>query len=247
MALYRFVLERFHIDNTRSRHEDTDTVTFGARAGEARTFVQSKLAGDVNNGDHGVGIASPPLYVPGQGKPAVFSYFIYNGDTSKLQVSLDDEAGKVIDLYTEQILEGGPSQDPGADIPDDPDLPDGASFDDTSWVNVLEFAAIGSLLFPDCDGMVAADVIGRTKIQLDAAIDAAGGDSYTQNRRYPGTDSPPGCGSNSDYTVTWSVTRFRDDGSHSLRTLIARSHAVLQPGIRSLNNGGAISVRDLMS
>src|SRR5262249_22630881 len=122
MALYRFVLERFHIDNTRSRHEDTDTVSFGARAGEARTFVQSKAVGDVNNGDHGVGIASPPLYVPAQGKPAVFSYFIYNGDTGNLSVSLDNEVGKVIDLYTQQILEGGPSPDPDAEIPDDPDL-----------------------------------------------------------------------------------------------------------------------------
>ncbi|HET9893793.1 MAG TPA: hypothetical protein VFQ44_02555 [Streptosporangiaceae bacterium] len=247
MALYQFMLERFHIDNTRSRHEDTDTVAFAVRAGAGQTFVQSKLVGDVNNGDHNVGVASPALYVPADGKLAVFSYFIYNGDTRNLEISLDDEAGKVIDLYTEQIVEGGPSQDPDAEIPDDPSLPDGASFDDTSWVNVLEFAAIGSLLFPDCDGMVAADVIGRSKSELDAAIDAAGGTSYTQHRRYPGTDSPPGCGSNSDYTVTWSVTRFRDDGTHSLRALLARGHAVLQPGIRSLNNGGAVSIRDLLS
>jgi hypothetical protein len=75
--------------------------------------------------------------------------------TAKLAISLDDVAGRVIDLYTQQILEGGPSQDPNAEIPDDPSLPDNATFDDTSWVNVFEFAAIGSLLFPDCDGMVA--------------------------------------------------------------------------------------------
>lgn len=247
MALYQFVLERFHIDNTRSRHDDTDTVTFAVRGGAAQTFVQSKLVGDVNNGDHDVGIASPSLYVPTGGKSAVFSYFIYNGATGNLQISLDDEAGKVIDLYTQQILEGGPSKDPSVEIPDDPSIPDNATFDDTSWVNVLEFAAIGSLLFPDCDGMVAADVIGRSKGDLDAAIDAADGMSYTQNRRYPGTDSPAGCGSNSDYTVTWSITRFRDDGTHSLRALLARSHAVLQPGIRSLNGGGPVSVRDLLS
>jgi hypothetical protein len=247
MALYQFVLERFHIDNTRSRHEDTDTVTFGVRAGSTQTFLQSKAVGDVNNGDHNVAIASPPLYLPTGGKPAVFSYYIYNGDTAKLAISLDDITGKVIDLYTQQILEGGLSQDPKAEIPDDPDLPNSATFDDTSWVNVFELAAIGSLLFPDCDGMVAADVIGRSKGDLDAAIDNAGGMSYTQNRRYPGTDSPAGCGSNSDYTVTWSVTRFRDNGTHSLRALLEKSHAILQPGIRSLNNGHAMSVRDLLS
>jgi hypothetical protein len=248
MALYLFVLERFHIDNTRSRHEDTDTVTFGVRAGSSQTLLQSKFVGDVNNGDHDVSMASPPLFIPTGGKPGVFSYLIYNGDTTKLGISLDDAAGKVIDLYTQQILEGGPSQDPSAQIPDDyVGAPDNVTFDDPSWVNVLELAAIGSFFFPDCDGMVAADVIGRSKDDLDAEVNSAGGMSYTQTRRYPGTNSPAGCGSNSDYSVTWSVTRFRDDGTHSLRTFLEKSHAILQPGIRSLNNGQAMSVRDLLT
>jgi len=249
MALYAFLLFQFHIDNTRSRHEDTDTVAFAVQAGSSQPLLQSKFVGDVNNGDHQLLMVSPPLFVAADAKPAVFSYMIYNGQTTNLEISLDDLAKKVIDEYTQQILEGGPSHDPHVQIPDDPGLPDNATFTNDSWINVLELAAIGSFFFPDCDGMVVADVISRSKSDLDAAIDSAGGTSYKQTRRYPGTDSPPGCGSNSDYTVTWSITRFRvsGPGPHSLREFLRSQHLTLEPGIRSLNGGQPMSVRDLLT
>src|SRR5260370_42472241 len=101
MALYLFVLERFHIDNTRSRHEDTDTVAFGVRAGSSQTLLQSKSVGDVTNSDHDVSMASPPLFMTAGGTPGVFSYLIYNGDTTKLGCTLDEAAGKVTDLYAQ--------------------------------------------------------------------------------------------------------------------------------------------------
>jgi hypothetical protein len=249
MALYVFLLEQFHIDDTRSRHEDTDTVAFAVQAGSSQPLLQSKFVGDVNNGDHPVSMVSPPLFVAAGAKPAVFSYMIYNGQTTNLRISLNDLAKRVIDSYVQQIVEGGPSKDPQVEIPDDPRLPDNATFDNLGWIVVLELAAIGSFFFPDCDGMVVADVIGRSKSELDTAIDAAGGTSYKQTRRYPGTDSPPGCGSNSDYTVTWSVTRFRESGPgpHSLREFLGRHHLILDPGIRSLNGGQPMSVRDLLT
>ncbi|CAM4509640.1 hypothetical protein NONI108955_38590 [Nocardia ninae] len=34
MGIYTFTLEQFHIDNTRSRHEDTNTVQFRLAVGE---------------------------------------------------------------------------------------------------------------------------------------------------------------------------------------------------------------------
>jgi hypothetical protein len=250
MALYAFRLEQFHIDTTRSRHEDTDTVAFVVQAGSSQPLLQSKFIGDVNNGDHQVSMLSPPLFLAAQAKPAVFSYMIYNGQTTNLGISLGDLANKVIDSYTQQILEGGPSRDPQVEIPDNPEpWPDNATFDNTSWINVLGLATIGSFFFPDCDGMVVADVIGRSKSELDNAIDSAGGKSYKQTRRYPGTDSPAGCGSNSDYTVTWSVTRFRETGPgpHSLREFLRSNHLTLEPGIRSLNGGQPMRVRDLLT
>jgi hypothetical protein len=126
MALYAFGLEQFHIDNTRSRHEDTDTVALSVQAGPSQPFLQSKFVGDVNNGDHQVSMVSPPLFVAAQGKPVVFSYMIYNGQTASLEINLNDLAKKVIDQYTKQILAG---QDPQAQIPDDPRLPNNATYD----------------------------------------------------------------------------------------------------------------------
>jgi hypothetical protein len=247
MAVYRFTLERFHIDTTRSRGDDTDTVVFAVRVAASAPAPQTVHTGDVDGGDVALNLVSAPLFVAGGDQQAVLSYAIYNGDTGHLGISLDDYANRVIDEYTKQIREGGPSHDPTASIPDDPSLPDNATFDDTSWINVLELAALGSFLFPDCDGMVAADVIARSREQLDTAIDAAGGTTYRQTRRYPGSDSPAGCGSNSDYTVTWSVTRDRETvAPYSLRRFLRRNSLVPAPGLRSLFPGQPLTVRSLI-
>ena len=47
-GLYTFALERFHIDNTRSRHEDTNTVTFGLQTGGNVFPTKTHYAGDIN-------------------------------------------------------------------------------------------------------------------------------------------------------------------------------------------------------
>lgn len=39
MGIYTFTLEQFHIDNTRSRHEDTDTVQFPAGCGQQISWL----------------------------------------------------------------------------------------------------------------------------------------------------------------------------------------------------------------
>jgi hypothetical protein len=126
-------------------------------------------------------------------------------------------------------------------------------FSDTSdWSTVFFesiFVDIGSFVFPDCDGFVAADAIGRTRTQWDALINSTGGVSFRKSLRYAGSNSPAGCGSNSDYTVTWSVTRERVTGSapYSLRQFLQAHQVALNPGLRSLDPAsGSISVRDLM-
>jgi len=249
MATYRFTLEHFTVITTRARGDDTDAVAFAVAVAGRKSPTQSLNVGDVDSGDISVNLSTGPLFVAPGNTRAVMSYAIYNGDTSHLGIGLDGFVGKTVDEYTKQILEGGPSQDPGIDIPDDPSTPNNATFDDTSWLNVLELAAIGSFLFPDCDGMVAADVIGRTKEELDTAIDLADGITYHQTRRYPGADSPAGCGANSDYTVTWSVMRDREvgPGPYSLRQFLQRNNLHPQPGLRSLFPGQPLTVRDLMT
>jgi hypothetical protein len=260
MALYTFALENFRIDNTRSRHEDTDQVTFGLQVGSKQFPVQSLSTGDVNNGGHGVNLSYRFVCISDPMSPVAFSYEIYNGDASKLSVDLETLDKRLLaqsvddTIKTSGVAETGyanfSSGEAGADVPMlDEDNP----FGDTSdWSTVFFesiFVDIGSFLFPDCDGFVAADAIGSTKSQWDRLIDFTGGVTFRKSLRYPGSNSPSGCGSNSDYTVTWSVTRERVTGPapYSLKEFLQAHQVILNPGLRSLDPSSAtISVRDLM-
>jgi hypothetical protein len=43
-----------------------------------------------------------------------------------------------------------------------------------AWIQFLEFVALGSFLFPDCDGFVLVGTIGKQKSEWDRLIDSAG-------------------------------------------------------------------------
>ena len=122
----------------------------------------------------------------------------------------------------------------------------------------MEFFDIGSFIFPDCDGYTVIGTIGMTRSGWDARIDSAGGLALEQTIRYPGGlaleqtirypggDSPPGCGSNSDYSVTWSVARKRSTGP-GLKQFLQENQITLHPGLRSLDpNPSDFSLRGLM-
>lgn len=250
MGFYSFAVEQFHIDNTRSRHEDTDMVTVGLRVGNRAQLSKTISAGDVNNGDHGVNLVFDPVLVGRLDTPVVLAYQIYNGDSGRLSISLADlgndlgqRAVDAMDQAPEQASPVDYTTWPASGGPDEPDPPD---FEDGSWIKVLEFAFLGSLLFPDCDGFVAIGTIGRRRRDWDAQIAAAGG-TYRRTIRYPGYDSPAGCGSNSDYTVTSSVTKH-PPGGPSVRQFLRDHQLSPQPGLRSLDAANTpISVRALMT
>jgi len=260
MGIYAFALEQFHIDNTRSRHEDTDTVAFGLRVGHRAEQVKTLSAGDVNNGDHGTNLVFDSVLIGNADTPVVMSYQIFNGDTGGLRVDLPDMNNDLADRVVEAI-EQAPEQAspsdytdwPASGSPDNGDAnPDNGdiNFEDASWIKVLEFFAIGSFIFPDCDGFVAIGTIGLRRRDWDEQISAAGGSTYRKTIRYPGTNSPAGCGSNSDYTVTWSATRRtpRGVGPLSVRRFLSDHWLTLQPGLRSLDAANApISIRALMT
>jgi hypothetical protein len=63
---------------------------------------------------------------------------------------------------------------------------------------------IGSILFANCDGTVAAKT--WTVNEGTLKIIAAGGSPLKGTDQNPGTDSPTGCGSNSLYEVSWSIS-----------------------------------------
>jgi hypothetical protein len=62
---------------------------------------------------------------------------------------------------------------------------------------------VGTILFANCDGPVAAGVHVFTGAELTSMT--TGGKAVTQTDHNPGTDSPHGCGGNSNYFVTWSI------------------------------------------
>jgi hypothetical protein len=240
MNLYTFELESFHIGNTRSRHDDTDTVTFGLQVGDQQFPIQSHYAGNLNNRDYPVNLLFGPVLITEDTVTAVFTYEIYNGGAGSLPTSLVTLNQTLLNQVVPLVLKtsgtesGGfpnfSSGEAGADVPN-PDDP----FDDTSdWSGLFFeaiFADIGSFFFPDCDGFVAADGIGMSKGQWDTAIDSVG-ETFRKTMHYAGSNSPAGCGSNSDYSVTWSVTRETIRGS--LRQFLNAHGLTLRPGLRSL-------------
>jgi hypothetical protein len=64
---------------------------------------------------------------------------------------------------------------------------------------------LGGFLFQDCDGIVAVEQIQFTGRDLHLKTGIGELDSVIT--LHPGTDSPTGCGGNSQYEVTWSIKR----------------------------------------
>lgn len=234
MKLYTFRLESFQINTTRSRGEDTDTITFGLQVGAQPFPIESYFAGKVDNGSHSLNLEFGPVLITEDSTKTAFTYLIYNGDAGSLSTSLvalgEQLLSESIALTARLGLDPGAAE-AGEDVPnlDDP-------FDDTSdWSKIPVIGlvvALGELVFPNCDGFVAADGISLNKGQWDQSISSAGGTSFRKTMSYPGTNSPAGCGSNSAYTVTWSVTRETIIGSlrHTLKSHGIKPH----PGLRSL-------------
>jgi PASTA domain len=75
------------------------------------------------------------------------------------------------------------------------------------WVLGVGAAIIAALeainiLFADCDGTVVPGVLSLGQAEL---LQYAATGSWNLIYDYPGTDSPDGCGANSDYSVTYNV------------------------------------------
>ena len=234
MNLYTATLETVHIDNTRSRHNDTDSVSFSVISGEKAAHTQALSLGDVNNGDYPIGISFPLLLSDPAG-PLVLSYVVYNGGTSQLPKTLEQLTEKAADEALEDIL------DPTPPVSSASDYGTGSSGEmwpepgsaNVGWLTALSYLGIADFTFPDCDGMVALDTIGHTLSQWDQAIGGATDSTFRTSIRYPGSNSPAGCGSNSDYTVTWSVRGERVTGS--VRGFLSAHSLHPNPGLRSLS------------
>jgi len=187
---YYVYLDSFHITNTRALDNDTDLVDLTAMQPPAQAQSVTWGPQDVGDGDHAVGLALGPYAMASNSSSLLtFNYSIVNngyGSTQSMLTQMTSKGAAATVAAVGGVI-GGPV---GAVV--------GAGADYLAGL----FAGV---IFPNCDGVVATDVVGPlTGAQL-ASLTAAG--DYRVTRHYAGTDSPVGCGSNSSYDVSWRISQ----------------------------------------
>ncbi len=195
---YTFRLDSFRITDTRSLHNDTDFVSAALHVGANPTMsLPTKSMGDVNNGTFKLGMEFVNVSVPDTTVVA-FSYSILNTGFAKndveqaVQKAVTAAASKAAASAAAALggVLGGP-------------LGSGIAIVGSkagSWA----ISKLESIIFANCDGSVAAGDHAFTGAQL--AHMTAGGKVMTVTDENKGTDSNHGCGGNSHYFVTWSIT-----------------------------------------
>jgi hypothetical protein len=202
---YSFALDSFRISGTRSPREDTDYVSISLAVGTAAPITKVKSMGDLDNGTYKPGLSIDNIAVEATTR-VVFNYAIINnghGPRAKVEQALQlagtrlarktaDAASKAVGAEVGSLL--GTSLGTAA-VP-----VVGTALDAVSGWLVGE---IGSMLFGDCDGAVAAGIHVFTGAEL--ASMAANRKVMTQTDHNPGIDVSHGCGRSSNYYVTCSV------------------------------------------
>lgn len=204
---YRIGLNSFAILNTRSRHEDTDFVSASLSIPDAPTQTLTRSMGDLNNGTFDVDMVFQDVTL-NTNQSAVLSYAIVNSghsDPSTIEKDLESATSALAEKGAQAAATAAGTAI-GAAV--------GAEIG-TAVIPIIGSALgalagwltseVGSLLFANCDGPVAAGMHPLSCDQLAAAT--ANGATLTQTDDQPGMDSASGCGSNSHYTVTWSAAR----------------------------------------
>jgi Ricin-type beta-trefoil lectin domain-like len=203
---FHFTLESFEIENTRSRHEDTDYVSCTLAVGNSALKTKTAALGDLNNGTHNVALSFGPVTVA-PNEAVIFNYLILNSGHQNEQATQE-----VLTKAGVQLAEAGAKAAAEA-IGSGAGSLVGASIG-SAVVPVIGTALgalagwiageLGALFFANCDGPVAAEQVAMTGAEL--AAHTASGQPYRHTTSHTGTDSPHGCGSNSKYKVTWQIT-----------------------------------------
>jgi hypothetical protein len=193
---FTFTLDSFKITHTRSLYNDTDFVQIGVKVGSnAPITAPTKAMGDVNRGTHPVNLSISNVLVPA-GETVYFSYSIVNTgyDANSVEQALKSAMTAALSkALTAAAATGGTVV---ACIACGAVVGPPAS----NWfTNHVE-----SILFPNCDGTVAAGDHAFPQSTLAQAT--ANGNIVFQVDDNKGTDSPIWCGANSRYHVTWSAS-----------------------------------------
>ena len=195
---YTFTLNSFKITNTRSLHLDTDYVSISVAVGANKPITLPPVSmGNINNGTYQVQLSIPDVSVAAN-QAVAFSYSIVNSGFNQnslehaLNTFLTQAAEKAVTAGTAALgtALGGPAGGSLGSV---------VGQESGSWA----VAKLANIIFADCDGSVAGGQHVFSGAQLAAQTAARGVISATDSN--PGTNSPTGCGSNSQYFVTWSI------------------------------------------
>jgi phospholipase C len=194
-----FTMDSFGISNTRSLHNDTDFVYLSATVGATPTVSVSKSIGDVNNGNHSVGL-SIEVDIPDDDTIVVFNYLIMNsghtGDNTRAKAAQSALSTVAEEIINHKAIAAGAIA-VGAIL-----VPFFVSAL-TAIAGVLAVVEAGLLLFADCDGLVAAGALPFEASDLIRMTSL--GQKISDNTDHPGSDSSDGCGGNSHYTTACTI------------------------------------------
>jgi hypothetical protein len=220
---YTFSVDRVNIRDTRALHEDTDHAT--ATLGVGRWPVQQATynLGDVNSGSYGLFNLRFDHVVVELCEPVAFRYSIVNSGNQDIAKAV---AGIMVKIGDDLVTDFIKSKvDPPSTVTAllAPSISDGLTADVLTDVGGGIFGgiiggAVGETLtvavqqllgvvFANCDGVVASNLIPYQKGRdLQAAIQSAPHHAIVADTPFAGSESPVGCGANSYYTVSWSIS-----------------------------------------
>jgi hypothetical protein len=191
MAQFVFSVDSVTIQNTRSKHTDTDYFVCTVKVGdEAPLIPLFSSLGNLNSGTHPIEQQLPPIDLE-PGDECVFNYLIVNAGSANGV----DVVRALINASVAWASGQGPASTnfTGA-------LEDGQTFFNQELTPLLK---------PNtCDGMVAAE---QDHFSFDDLSSVSPQQAVTHEVHHPGIRSPSGCGPNSQYTVKWGVLQVIDD------------------------------------
>ena len=203
MPDYIFRLDGFNLIEKRSRHHMSDTihVAIGLRIDADDLPAQVHNMHDLSDERfYELGFTMGPVTIDNPLSVAVFNYQIVNAghqDPTTVARALElgtQELAKQVDKIADELITSG----------------DWRKLIIGGIIKYSVPAALSAAL-PNCDGPVAVDQIRVTGRKLEEWTRDSG--RHTERRRYPGTDSPHGCGANSLYDVEWTIIRVSDSPS----------------------------------
>lgn len=222
MNIYTVTLEKINASKTRSRNADTNYLTFSIINGDGTKLQTSAKLGDMGHGESnvidlinrtqqpsmGVGVsnATDHLEIANPVDPVIIQWAVVNrghaGDQQAM-TEITNVGDKLIEHYLGSGNDGAPTSMDDGNTTSMDGSGTGESFD---YVKIVEWAFTGliGILDANCDGGVIAQVIRTSAAEL--AAKTANGATYRKAYEYPGTNSAVGCGENSLYFMTYSIT-----------------------------------------